>query len=162
MTPPPAWSEPRTAIVTGAGRGIGLAIAQRWPRKAPLSVAGTWRALTRPPRRSTGGGRAFGYDVDVSDRDAIDAAATNLRAEAGPITILVNNAGLTPFKSFRKVTRDDLEKVFEVNVFGIFDCCQAVVADMVDAGGGGSSTSRPRARRRAASGRPTTPPARGR
>ena len=137
MTPPPAWSEPRTAIVTGAGRGIGLAIAHRLAAEG--ATVGCWD-LAGADEAAAGinaaGGRAFGYDVDVSDRDAIDDAAANLRAEAGPITILVNNAGLTPFKSFRKVTRADLEKVFEVNVYGIFDCCQAVVADMVDAGWG--------------------------
>jgi 2-hydroxycyclohexanecarboxyl-CoA dehydrogenase len=130
----PAWAEPRTAIVTGAGRGIGLAIARRLAEEgATVGCFDLKGASEAAAQINDTGGQAFAYDVDVSDRAAIDEAVSNLRAEAGPITILVNNAGLTPFKKFREVTRADLEQVFAVNVYGVFDCTQAVLPDMIEA-----------------------------
>jgi 2-hydroxycyclohexanecarboxyl-CoA dehydrogenase len=137
MTAPSAWSEPRTAIVTGAGRGIGVAVARRLADEgATVGCFDLQGADAVAAEINAAGGKAFGYEVDVTDRAAIDAAADDLRAAAGPITILVNNAGLTPFKKFREVTRADLEQVFAVNVYGVFDCTQAVLPDMVAAGWG--------------------------
>ncbi len=131
------WSEPRTAIVTGAGRGIGLAVAKRLAADgATVGCFDLADAHVAAEQITAAGGRAFARDVDVTDRGAIDEATDALRAEAGPITILVNNAGITPFQPFADVTRADLEKVFAVNVYGVFDCCQAVLPDMTEAGWG--------------------------
>jgi len=139
MSAYPAWSEPRTAIVTGGGRGIGLAISQRLAGEgAAVAIFErddeSGRAAAEQIQAS--GGRAVAYQVDVSDRAGVDAAVAEVRGELGPPTILVNNAGLTPFKKFRDITRADLEQVFAVNVYGVFDCCQAVLPDMVEAGWG--------------------------
>jgi 2-hydroxycyclohexanecarboxyl-CoA dehydrogenase len=82
------------------------------------------------------GGRGLAFEVDVTDRAAIDAAVAEVRDALGAPTILVNNAALTPFKKFRDITRQDLEQVFAVNVYGTFECCQAVVPDMAAAGWG--------------------------
>ncbi|MXW60842.1 MAG: SDR family oxidoreductase [Acidimicrobiaceae bacterium] len=134
-----AWSEPRTAIVTGGGRGIGFAISRR------LCLEGAAVAIFERDGDSarsaaeeirSEGGRVVAYEVDVADRQAVDAAVAATREELGPATILVNNAGISPFKKFRELSREDLEQVFAVNVYGMFDCCQAVLADMVEAGWG--------------------------
>ncbi len=132
-----AWAEPRTAVVTGAGRGIGLAVARRLGAEgATVGCFDVADASAAAAAIVEAGGQAFAYDVDVTNRSAIDRATDDLRNQAGPVTILVNNAGLTPFKRFADVTRDDLEKVFAVNVYGVFECCQAVLSDMIDAGWG--------------------------
>ena len=135
----PAWSGPRTAIVTGGGRGIGLAISRRLCLEG-ASVAIFERdknlAAVAAEEIASEGGRVVAYEVDVADRQAVDAAVAATREELGQATILVNNAGISPFKKFREITREDLEQVFAVNVYGTFDCCQAVLGDMVTAGWG--------------------------
>jgi len=139
MSGVPAWDGPRTAIVTGGGRGIGKAICERLAREgAAVAIFERDGDNARSVAKEIGdaGGRSAAYEVDVSDRGSVDAALAEVREELGAPTILVNNAGLTPFKKFRDITRADLEQVFAVNVYGVFDCCQAVLPDMVEAGWG--------------------------
>ena len=139
MSAQPAWSGPRTAIVTGGGRGIGLAIAERLASEgATVAIferdGDSGRAAAAQIEDQ--GGSAVAFEVDVTDRPAIEAAVAELRDGVGAATILVNNAALTPFKKFRDITREDLEVLFRVNVFGTFECCQAVLPDMTEAGWG--------------------------
>jgi NAD(P)-dependent dehydrogenase (short-subunit alcohol dehydrogenase family) len=139
MSAPPAWSQPRTVIVTGGGRGIGLAISARLAaedaRVAVWDIDGeTAAAVAR--RIVEAGGRAIGVAVDVADRAQIDAGVDAVRDELGAATILVNNAGISPFEGFLDVTRDAYERVMAVNARGTFECCQAVVPDMESAGWG--------------------------
>ena len=139
MTAVPAWSEHRTAIVTGGGSGIGVAISHRLAAEG-ATVAVFDRdgdgAATTARSIEAAGGSALALTVDVTDRDGIDAAVARVRGAAGPATILVNNAGISPFKRFLDIDRHDLEQVIAVNLIGTFDCCQAVVPDMVEAGWG--------------------------
>ena len=134
MKPPPAWSEPRTAIVTGGGSGIGLAIANRLAAEG-ATVAIWDRDGATADAAAKGieaeGGTAIAFPVDVTDRAAIDAAVAELRDGVGAATILVNNAGIAPFKKFLEIDRAELQQVIDVNVIGTFDCCQAVVPDMI-------------------------------
>jgi 2-hydroxycyclohexanecarboxyl-CoA dehydrogenase len=134
-----AWDGPRTAIVTGGGRGIGKAICERLALEgAAVAIFERDGDSARSVAKEIGeaGGRAAAYEVDVSDRAGVDAAVAGAREELGAATILVNNAAMTPFKKFRDITREELERLFAVNVYGVFDCCQAVLPDMVDAGWG--------------------------
>jgi NAD(P)-dependent dehydrogenase (short-subunit alcohol dehydrogenase family) len=135
----PAWSERRTAIVTGGGSGIGVAISHRLAAEgATVAVfdrdgdgaASTVRSI------EAAGGTALALTVDVTDRDGIDAAVAEVRDRVGAATILVNNAGISPFNRFLDIGRAELEQVIAVNLIGTFDCCQAVVPDMVQAGWG--------------------------
>ena len=136
MGPQPAWSEDRTAIVTGGGSGIGLATAQRlaaegaavaiWDRNGDAAVAVAEEI-------EAAGGRAAGMGVDISQRDQIDAALEGVREQYGAPLILINNAGISPFKRFLDITADDFHEVVEVNLIGTFHCCQAVVPDMIAA-----------------------------
>ncbi len=136
MTPVPPWSEPRTAIVTGGGSGIGIAIALRLARDG-ASVAIFDRngdgANSTAELINTEGGTAIGVTVDVSDRGQIDAGVAETKERLGAATILVNNAGIAPFTKFLKITHDEFEQVFAVNVRGTLDCCQAVLPDMIEA-----------------------------
>ncbi|MCK5751370.1 MAG: SDR family oxidoreductase, partial [Mycobacterium sp.] len=116
----------RTAVVTGGASGIGAAISDRL-RADGLNVA----TLDLNP-----GEAKFSYAADVTDRVAIDAALEDIRAELGPLTVLVNAAGLDRFKRFSDLTFDEWQKVIDVNLNGTFHCIQAVLPDMLEAGWG--------------------------
>jgi len=116
----------RTAVVTGGSSGIGRAIAERL-RKDGYQVA----VLDLAPTES-----AFEYKVDVTDRAQIDSALIAVRKELGPITILVNGAGLELYKRFSNIAADTWQRVIDVNLNGVFHCVQAVLPDMVNEGWG--------------------------
>jgi 2-hydroxycyclohexanecarboxyl-CoA dehydrogenase len=127
----------RVAIVTGAGSGIGLAIAGRLAADGhavavldldPASAAAAARTI------ETTGGKAVGLPADVADRDAVFAAVSEVSERFGPPTILVNNAGMgASFARFLKITPETWERVLQVNMTGAFHCCQAVLPGMVEA-----------------------------
>jgi len=139
MTGVPAWDGPRTAIVTGGGSGIGVAISTRLAQEG-ASIAIFDRnpdgAEQTAATISAAGGTAIAVTVDVSDRAAIEAGVAEVRERLGAATILVNNAGISPFSKFLQITQDEFEQVFAVNVRGIFDLCQVVLPDMIAAGWG--------------------------
>jgi 2-hydroxycyclohexanecarboxyl-CoA dehydrogenase len=129
----------RTAVVTGGGSGIGAAIARR------LAADGAMVAIFDLHGDAAGraaasieeaGGKAIGMRVDVTDRAAIDAGADEVRARLGRPTILVNSAGVTADGPFLDITAQTWNRVLAVNLTGTFDCCQAVLPDMVDEGWG--------------------------
>jgi 2-hydroxycyclohexanecarboxyl-CoA dehydrogenase len=133
-------SEQRVGVVTGAGSGIGLAIARRLASDGhavavldldPVSATAAAKAI------EGAGGRAVGLPADVADRDAVFAAVDEVSAAFGPPTILVNNAGMgASFARFLKITPETWERVLGVNLTGAFHCCQAVLPGMVEAGWG--------------------------
>jgi 2-hydroxycyclohexanecarboxyl-CoA dehydrogenase len=116
----------KTAVVTGGGSGIGQAVAQRL-RADGLHVA----VIDLNPSDAE-----FAYTADVTDRTAVDDALTAIRAQLGPVTVLVNAAGLEKFKRFTDITFDDWQRVIDVNLNGVFHCVQAVLPDMIEAGWG--------------------------
>ncbi|MBX9639320.1 MAG: SDR family oxidoreductase [Mycobacteriaceae bacterium] len=116
----------RTAVVTGGGSGIGLAVAQR------LSADGR-NVATIDLKPSDDN---LCYTADVTDRAQIDAALSAIRERLGPVTILVNAAGLDGFKRFINITFEDWQRVIDVNLHGVFHMTQAVLPDMLDAGWG--------------------------
>jgi 2-hydroxycyclohexanecarboxyl-CoA dehydrogenase len=116
----------KTAVVTGGGSGIGRAVADR------LRADG-YHVATIDLNPSDDG---FAHTADVTDRAQLEAALSGIRAQLGPVTILVNAAGLDGFKRFSDITFDEWQKVIDVNLNGVFHCIQAVLPDMVDAGWG--------------------------
>ena len=130
---------PRTAIVTGAASGIGLAIAERLGREghriALFDLDGE-RAEEVAQEMAARGVTAVGYHVDVTDRSMIESAVSDLVARLGPPTILVNNAGLAGNQPFLEITLDEWNARLEVNLTGTFHCCQVVIPHMLDAGWG--------------------------
>jgi NAD(P)-dependent dehydrogenase (short-subunit alcohol dehydrogenase family) len=132
-------TERRTAIVTGAASGLGLAIAERFGadgRNVALFDLNGEGAATAATKIEANGGRAIGYRVDVTDRAAIEAAVADVVTKLGPPTILVNDAGLTGFQPFLEITVDEWNARIEVNLTGTFHCCQVVIPHMLDAGWG--------------------------
>src|SRR5262245_12059437 len=128
----------KNAIVTGSARGIGLAIAQR------LLASGARCSLW--DRRQDGLDSAAktlaGFDVhtavvDVSKPDSVKAAAEATLTRFGSIEILVNNAGIAGVtKKMWECTPAEWHEVLEVNLFGVFLCCHAVVPQMLKQGYG--------------------------
>ncbi len=116
----------KNAVVTGGASGIGAAVAERL-RADGLHVA----TIDLNP-----GEEKFSYAADVTDRAAVDAALSEIHAELGPVTVLVNAAGLDRFKKFLDLTFDEWQKVVDVNLNGVFHCTQAVLPDMIEAGWG--------------------------
>jgi NAD(P)-dependent dehydrogenase (short-subunit alcohol dehydrogenase family) len=129
----------RTAIVTGGGSGIGLAIAERLAADG-MAVAIFDRdgeaADAAAAKIIAAGGTAAGYTVDVTDRPRIDAAVAEVAAALGMATVLVNNAGLDGFDPFLTIKPEKWARLLEVNLTGTFHCCQAVVPGMIEAGWG--------------------------
>ncbi|OBI14074.1 short-chain dehydrogenase [Mycobacterium sp. E2327] len=116
----------KTAVVTGGGSGIGQAVAQRL-RADGLDVA----TIDLRPSEAD-----FAFTADVTDRPQVDAALAAIRAQLGPVTVLVNAAGLDGFKRFTNITFDEWRRVVDVNLNGVFHVTQAVLPDMVEAGWG--------------------------
>lgn len=116
----------KNAVVTGGGSGIGRAIANR------LRSDG-YRVATFDLTPSDD---EFAFTADVTDRAAIDTALDAIHAQLGPVTILVNAAGLDGFKRFLDIDFDTWQRVVNVNLHGVFHCIQAVLPDMIEAGWG--------------------------
>lgn len=125
----------KTAFVTGSSRGIGAAVARRLSREG-WTVAihcaqsrDAAEALCRDIRGE--GGRCAAYAADVADRAAITAAIQRAGEELGPISLLVNNAGIARQELFQDVTPENWRRMFAVNVDGPFYACQAVLPHML-------------------------------
>lgn len=130
----------RVAIVTGGASGIGLAISQRLAADghavAVVDLDGD-AADQAAKAIETAGGNASGVAADVGDRAGVFAAIDEIRARLGPIGILVNNAGMgAGMARFLKLTPEFWDQVIRVNLTGPFNCCQAVLPGMVEAGWG--------------------------
>ena len=126
----------KTAVVTGAASGIGLAAARR------LAVAGAnvaiWDlneagAQAAAAQLVSEGHRAIASRVDVSKRADVDAAVKAAREQLGPIAILVNNAGMSAFTPFMDITEELWDKIMLVNLKSLLLCTQAVLPDMLAA-----------------------------
>jgi NAD(P)-dependent dehydrogenase (short-subunit alcohol dehydrogenase family) len=129
----------RIAVVTGGasgmGRGIALRLAADGNAVAVLDLDGDAAAATAKDIEAAGG-KALGAAVDVSDRAAVDAAMDRVRAELGPIGIVVTSAGFDTFESFTDITSELWTRMLEVNLTGTFHCIQSAIPDMIDAGWG--------------------------
>jgi 2-hydroxycyclohexanecarboxyl-CoA dehydrogenase len=129
----------RVAVITGGASGIGLAISRRLAREgAPVAIfdldydAGASEAK----QLNADGAPALALKVDVSDRRQVDAAVKEVRAQLGPIQVLVNCAGIEAFEPFQSITEASWDRIMAVNLKGTFNCTQAAVSDMIAAGWG--------------------------
>ena len=127
----------KTALITGAARGIGLAFAEAYLREgaqvalADIDIA---RARTEATRL---GNAAFAVEMDVTRQDSIDNAVAASVAQFGQIDILINNAAIFTAAPIAEITREDYARCFDINVAGTLFTMQAVAQHMIARGQGG-------------------------
>ncbi|TMK82790.1 MAG: SDR family NAD(P)-dependent oxidoreductase, partial [Actinobacteria bacterium] len=109
-----------------AAEGAAVAVFDRDGRSADEAAA----------KIAASGGTAIGLTVDVTDRAQIDAGVAEVRSRLSRPTILVNNAGLQGFDPFLKISLELWNRILAVSLTGTFNCCQAVVPDMLEEGWG--------------------------
>ncbi len=127
----------KVAVVTGAARGIGRAIAERYGKEgARVVIADINEAGAREVATAVGNG-ALGLRLDVTAQDSIDALVARVVAECGGVDILVNNAGLFDLAPIVEITRESYRRVYAVNVEGLLFTMQAVARQMIVQGRGG-------------------------
>lgn len=127
----------RTALVTGASRGIGRAIAQA------LAIAGHRVAVNYSASREAAekvvaaihesGGEAAAFKADVSSTDAVEALYAAVTEKLGPVEVLVNNAGITADNLLLRMSPDEFDRVIGINLRSAFLCTKAALRSMLKA-----------------------------
>ncbi|MGN8160343.1 SDR family NAD(P)-dependent oxidoreductase [Salinisphaera sp. SWV1] len=129
----------RVAVVTGGNGGIGEALAHALA-EAGAAVAIVARRVDKAENVAAaireGGGKAMSVGADVTDVEAIEPMLDSIESAFGPINIFVNNAGTCEHKPALDVTPEGWRQIFDVNVHGLWNCCQAVGRRMAERGSG--------------------------
>ncbi|WP_018505027.1 SDR family NAD(P)-dependent oxidoreductase [Parafrankia discariae] len=131
--------EGQVALVTGAGNGQGAATAELFGREGALVVAAD---VDLDSARATAdavvaaGGAAVAVQADVSTATGAKAMVEAARSNFGGLHALVNNAGVTLFKSIEEMTEADWDRIMNVDLKGVFLTCRAAVPLMRESGGG--------------------------
>lgn len=123
----------RVALVTGAAAGIGAAIARRLARdNIAIGVADILlddaEKVAADIREK--GGKAIAVNMNVADRAEVNAGLQKVRETLGPVTIVVNNAGITGFRPFEELTDEEWDRVMQINLKGTFIVTQCALPDM--------------------------------
>lgn len=127
----------KSALVTGAARGIGLEFARAYIAEGAQVALADINADAVAAAAASLGPQAHAVQMDVTDQASIDAGFAQAIAAMGKLDILVNNAALFTAAPIAEITRADYERVFAVNVAGTLFCLQAAARHMIERGEGG-------------------------
>ncbi|MGJ8697301.1 MAG: SDR family NAD(P)-dependent oxidoreductase [Verrucomicrobiaceae bacterium] len=128
----------KVALITGGGSGIGRAISERFAIEGALVCVLDFDEAQGAETISLiekSGGQAVFFPCDVSDQSRVTEVFAQIKADHSPIDILVNNAGVAAIGNVDVCTSDDFERIFNINVKGVFHCLQEAVAHMKGRGG---------------------------
>ena len=124
----------KSALITGAARGIGLAFAEAYvAESARVAIADIDIDRAREAAAHIGN-KAIAVEMDVTRQDSIDSAVAHTIAAFGQIDILVNNAAVFTAAPIVEIERADFSRIFDVNVSGVLFTLQAVARHMIEAG----------------------------
>ena len=129
----------RVAAITGGASGIGLGVARQLAadgRRVAVLDRNAEAASAAAAELQAEGGSALAVAVDVADRQSVEDAYEQVRAELGPIEILVTSAGIEAFTPLLEITPDAWDRLVAVNLTGTFTSVQLAVPDMLAAGWG--------------------------
>ncbi|KAL4703727.1 hypothetical protein ACJJTC_016734 [Scirpophaga incertulas] len=139
MPPEPKDVADDIILITGAGHGMGREVAQRFGRLGAtvvcvdinLDSCQETAAMIKQEK-----GKAFSYTCDVTDRAAVFKLAEQVQREVGDVTILMNNAGIMPCKSFLRQTEKEIRMMMDINVNGVIWTMQAFLPSMLESNKG--------------------------
>ena len=123
----------RVAVITGASKGLGQQMAEALAEAgAAVAVVARNRELLEKVRGgiTRRGGKAYAFPADVTDEAAVAALAHEVRAQAGPVDILINNAGMNLRKPLEEFTLEEWRRVMQTNVESAFLCSRAFLPGM--------------------------------
>ena len=130
----------KVALVTGSSRGIGAAIAAALSREGWAVcinfIERRDKAEELAARLRAAGGEVLVQQADVADRAAVERMVRHIERELGPVSLLVNNAGIAKQEQFQDIREETWRRIFDVNVNGCFHCTQAVIGPMLHAHAG--------------------------
>lgn len=129
----------KVAVVTGGGSGIGRAISLQLARDG--AAVAVWDLNGEAAEQTVAliaetGGKAIACAGDAASRDDIARNAALTRQAFGPISILVNNAGISSFVPFQNISEELMDRILAINVKGPMLCCQEIIPDMLQLGWG--------------------------
>jgi 3-oxoacyl-[acyl-carrier protein] reductase len=130
----------KVAVVTGATRGIGRAIAERLLREgASVAICGrlvdTVGRVTEELRKATGG-TVYGEAADISKPEDVRRLFQSVEAKFGALHVLINNAGLGIFRRTAELSIEDWRRMIDLNLSGVFYCCREALQRFNNCGGG--------------------------
>ncbi len=130
----------RVALVTGSSRGIGRATALRLAAEGATVVVNYHRQKAAAEevvgQIAGAGGRAIAIQADVGDRSAVAKMVAETAERLGPISVLVNNAGIAHFGEFSRYNEEEFDAMWRTNVKGVIQCTAEVAPAMIQAGFG--------------------------
>lgn len=129
----------KVALVTGGGRGIGAEIARSLAREgAAVAVSARTESEVKKVVKDivTAGGRARHFVADLSEPSAGPALVQRVQDDLGPIDFLINNAGVASSAPVAKISLDEWNRIFAINVTATFLCTQAALPGMIERGAG--------------------------
>ncbi|EDM29733.1 short chain dehydrogenase [Lentisphaera araneosa HTCC2155] len=129
----------KLAVVTGGGSGIGRAITEKFAAEGALVALLDFneeQGTETVDAIKAEGGKAQFYKCDVSDSAGIASTFDSIKSEHGNVDVLVNNAGIAAVGNLETCTEEELDRIYNVNVKGVFNCLKSGIPQMLENGGG--------------------------